>query len=169
MKKEVGRSVADATILRAQMDTNGHGRRDIDELLASALATGSTYDEAARIARISKSTVKRRMADTSFRQRVAEERIEVIDALRGRLLSAAPDAVRTLCELSASGQSESVRLGAARSVLDLSLGRRRGFDLVESKELERVVHEVAEAAAKRLNDDEMMDFLREVEGLAGGR
>jgi hypothetical protein len=120
------------------MSTNGHGRRDVDVLLASALATGATYEEAGRIAGVSKSTVKRRMGEEAFRQRVAQERVELIDTLRGRLLAAAPQAVATLRELSASGQSDSVRLGAARAVLDLSLGRRRGFDLVQGKEVERV-------------------------------
>jgi hypothetical protein len=148
------------------MNTNGHGRRDIDALLATALATGSTYSEAADISGVSKSTVRRRMTDQGFRQRVSEERLEVVEALRGRLLSAAPAAVTTLAELCASGPA-SVRLGAARAVLDLSLGRRRGFDLVEAKEVERVLHVVADAAARRLDDDQMLAFLHEVEVLVG--
>jgi uncharacterized protein (DUF3084 family) len=151
------------------MSTNGHGRRDVDVLLASALATGATYEEAGRIAGVSKSTVKRRMGSEAFRQRVAEERVGLIDTLRGQLLAAAPQAVATLRELSASGESDSVRLGAARAVLDLSLGRRRGFDLVQGKEVERLVGDVADAAARRLPDGQMIDFLREIEGLAGGR
>jgi hypothetical protein len=150
------------------MSSNGHGRRDVDELLASALATGATYGEAGRIAGVSKSTVKRRMGDDAFRQRVASERVELIDTLRGRLLSAAPDAVRTLSELSAAAQSDSVRVGAARAVLDLSLGRRRGFDLVDGKEVERLVRDIADAAARRLPDTQMIAFLRDVERLAGG-
>ena len=109
------------------------------------------------------------MGEEAFRQRVAEKRVELIDTLRGRLLEAAPQAVATLRELSASGESDSVRLGAARAVLDLSLGRRRGFDLVQGKEVERLVGDVADAAARRLPDGQMIDFLREVEGLAGGR
>jgi len=49
------------------MTTNGHGRRDVDALIAAALASGASYEEAGKAARVSKSTVKRRLADPQFR------------------------------------------------------------------------------------------------------
>jgi hypothetical protein len=76
------------------MTTNGHGRRDVDGLLVAALATGASHDEAGRSAGVSKTTVKRRMASEKFRRAVAEERLEVVETVRGRLVGAAPSASR---------------------------------------------------------------------------
>src|SRR4051812_9726064 len=128
------------------MNSNGHGRRDVDALLAAALAAGGTYEEAGRSAGVSKSTVRRRMSDVGFRQVVAEQRLELVEILRGRLLTAAPNALQTLCVLADTAPADSVRLGAARVILDLSLGRRRGFDLVDGREVERLVREIVDAA-----------------------
>jgi hypothetical protein len=151
------------------MSSNGHGRRDVDALLASALATGATYDEAARVGGVSKSTVKRRMGNTAFREEVADRRLEFLDALRGSLLSAAPEAVRTLNDLTTSAQAESVRLGAARAILDMSLGRRRGFDLIHGREVERLMHDVMKLVEKRMSFDDMRLLCRELEAMLGAR
>ena len=58
--------------------------------------------------------------------------------------------------------------GDRRAVLDLTLGRRRGFALVEPLEVERLLRDVVHAAAKHLSDADLNNFLRDVEGLAEG-
>src|SRR5437868_9675497 len=96
------------------MDTNGHGRRDVDELIIAALAAGASYEEAGKAARVSKSTVRRRMTDPNFRAEVSQARHDLVETLRARLIRAAPSAIERLERLSADAESESVRLSAAR-------------------------------------------------------
>jgi hypothetical protein len=86
------------------MTTNGHGRRDVDEVLVAALAAGASYEEAARAAGVSKSTVRRRMGEAAFRARVFDTRDELLTALRGRLLRAAPFALRRWKSSPAAGR-----------------------------------------------------------------
>src|SRR4051794_40393365 len=112
------------------MGANGHGKRANDELVVVALATGSTYAEAAHSAGVSKSTVRRRMTEPEFRARVYEERRELVDSLRARLLQAAPSAIESLASLAASATSDAVRVRAAREIVDLALGRKRNFDAI---------------------------------------
>src|SRR5438046_2955572 len=110
------------------MRTNENGRRHADGLIISALATGASYADAARVARVSKATVARRMAEPAFRGRVAEERERVSHQVRGVLLDGSLDAARSIVELARGATSEGVRLSAACRLLELTLRRRPGFD-----------------------------------------
>jgi hypothetical protein len=92
------------------MSINANGKRARDELIVAALATGSTYDEAARKAGVSRATVARRMSEWEFRAHVAEERERIVERVRGVLASSAPAAADVLVELAASGASEATRL-----------------------------------------------------------
>ncbi len=131
-----------------------------DELLVAALASGSSYSEAAKVARCSLSTVRRRMADSAFRERVMTERADYVDALRARLLAAAPSAVDALIDL--LGTDGSVRLGAARTLLDHSLGRSRPaveFDRISGSTVTRLVSSLVEAALMYMDEDVQTSFL----------
>src|SRR5438874_578089 len=103
---------------------NGHGRRDVDDLLAASLASGMTYDQAAASAGCSRATVTRRMSSEKFRARVDEERAELVNRLKNRVSDAATRAVDVLDSLAANARSESVRVTAAGKLLDLALTRR---------------------------------------------
>src|SRR5262245_1947750 len=95
------------------------GRRKGDDALLVALASGQTVRDAARAAGIGERTATRRLADPGFRQAVTELQAEMVGRAMGRLadgMVAAADTLRQL--LSADG--ESVRLGAARSILELA-------------------------------------------------
>jgi hypothetical protein len=96
------------------------------------LAAGTTLRVACRKDNVGETTVKRWLKDPLFLRRVTELRSEMTNRALGRLcdgMAFAADALRKLL----SAESESVRLGAARAVLEL------GTKLRESVELEQRV------------------------------
>jgi hypothetical protein len=149
------------------MNTNGHGRRDVDALITAALAAGASYEDAGKTARVSKSTVKRRMADPEFRAAVAEAREEMAAVLQGRLLRAAPNALGTLEELANGAKSESVRVGAARSLIAFACERRhdpfadalRGAGLISGRDFGNILDKVVDAALQLIPDEQQEQFL----------
>jgi hypothetical protein len=148
------------------MSSNGHGKRENDELVVAALATGATYAEAAASSGVSKSTVRRRMAEPDFRARVYEERRELVDSMRARLLQAAPSAIESLASLAVSAESDAVRVRAAREIVDLALGRKRNFDAVSSREFVWIVGRMIEAALRRVPEEHQESFITEIQALA---
>jgi hypothetical protein len=106
-----------------------NGRRRGDDALALALASGKSVRDAAEAAGIGERTATRRVADPGFRRRVAELRSEMVDRALGRMADGMTEAAETLRAL-LKAEGESVRLGAARSVLEL------GSRLRESVEFE---------------------------------
>ena len=119
------------------------GRKNADDALTVALAVGATVQEAARKAGIGERTVYRRLADPAFRRRVAELRGEMIGRALGKMadgMTAAADTLRKLLK----AEGESVRLGAARSILELGNKLRESVELEERLcALERNVRESA--------------------------
>jgi len=111
------------------------GRRNADDRLAVELAAGKIVGEAARVARLSERTAYRRLDDPKFRRRVTTLRSEMIGRATGRLADASSKAVDTLAAL-LKADSESVRLGAARSILEM------GAKFRESAELEQRIAEL---------------------------
>ena len=105
--------------------------------MIAALAGGSTVVDAAATANVSEATAHRRLREVDFRRQVDEARAELLGAAMARLSAASTRAVTTLADLLAA-ESESVRLGAARSILDVALRWReqdelaRRLDNVES-------------------------------------
>ena len=97
----------------------GGDRRNADPVLIAALAGGATNLDAAQQAGVSEKTVYRRLADAEFRQQVADARAELIARAVGALADASATAATTLRTL-LEAESESVRLGAARSILELA-------------------------------------------------
>ncbi len=115
-----------------------NGRHSADDSLLMALACGAIVENAARQAGDSPRTAYRRLADAAFRQRLQTLRGDMVSRTSGTLTAAAGEAVRTLLELLKNPTSSSVRLGAARAVLEI------GMKLREVAELERRLAELEE-------------------------
>jgi hypothetical protein len=98
--------------------------------LALAVAAGQTLRDAAPAAGVSERTAARRWADATFRHRVNELRADMVQRSMGRMAESMTEAAGVLRQL-LGAESESVRLGAARSLLEL------GVKLRESVELEQ--------------------------------
>lgn len=111
------------------MADNGH-RKKGDAALLLALASGQTVRDAAQAAGIGERTATRRVADPFFRRRVAELRAEMIGRALGQLADGMTEAAGTLRKLLAA-DGESVRLGAARSILELGNKLREAVELEE--------------------------------------
>jgi hypothetical protein len=114
------------------------GRKKADEALAAALAAGQTFRAAATAAGIAERTAARRWADAGFRQRVAELQREMVGRCLGRMADGMAEAADTLRQL-LKAESESVRLGAARALVELGVKIRDAVELSERvAELERL-------------------------------
>ena len=115
------------------MSANGRGNRsraNADELVVAALAAGRTLQEAADAAGVSPRTVSRRLADPAFRQSIRSVRGEMIGQALGRMadgMSEGADVLRALL----AAESESVRLGACRTMLELGVKLRESVELEE--------------------------------------
>jgi hypothetical protein len=94
-------------------------KRKADAALAVALACGATPESAAQKAGVSVRTAYRRLADAVFRAQVNEVRAEVVRRSTDMFTAAGLSAIKTLMTLQESAASESVRLGAARAVVEL--------------------------------------------------
>jgi hypothetical protein len=86
--------------------------------LALALACGATPESAAQKAGVSVRTAYRRLADAAFRAQVDDVRAEVVRRSTDMFTAAGLSAVKTLMTLQDSAESESARLGAARTLLE---------------------------------------------------
>jgi hypothetical protein len=106
------------------------GRRNADEAVLTALAAGATIRQASEQTGVSERTIYRRLADVGFRQRVTSIRAGMLERAVGKVADGMADAAGTLRSLLVA-EGESVRLGAARALLEL------GVKLRESVELEQ--------------------------------
>jgi len=118
----------------------GHDRKQGGAALITALAGGATVQEAARQAGVSEATAYRRLRDAGFCQQLAEARSAMIGRAVGVLARVSTAAAATLAGL-LRAESESVRLGAARSILELATKMR------ESEELEQRIAALEERTA----------------------
>ena len=109
---------------------SGGERRNADAPLVAALAGGATVRDAAVEVGIGEATAHRRLKEPEFRKRVDDARAELIAAAVARLGAASTRAVATLEGLLAA-DSEAVRLGAAKAILDAALRWREHQDLTE--------------------------------------
>lgn len=108
------------------------GRRKGEDQLAVALATGASCREAAESAQTSERTASRLMGDPLFKKRVEVLRAALVERALCKMTDAMTDAAETLRNL-LHAKSEAVRLGASRSILELTIRLR------ETVELERRV------------------------------
>ena len=107
------------------------GKRNADHRLLLALACGASVEATARQAGVSESTAYRRLADAAFRKELQDLRGDMVRRTAGALTAAASEAVRTLLELMRAQSKGNVRLGAARSVLEIGMKVREVAELEE--------------------------------------
>jgi hypothetical protein len=98
-------------------------RSQADSVLIAALASGATMEAAAKQAGVSVRTVSRRMAEPGFKAEIDQARADLIERAVSVLAGISSAAVVTLGQLLKSDR-DSVRLGAARSVLELTIKLR---------------------------------------------
>jgi hypothetical protein len=96
-----------------------NGRQKGDAALVLALASGQTARDAAHLAGVGERTVTRRLADQEFRREVEALRADLIRQAAGRLVEGMTQAADTLRSL-LGADSATVRLGAARTILELA-------------------------------------------------
>jgi hypothetical protein len=119
------------------------GRRNADDVLMMALACGATVEAAAHSAGISQATAYRRLQDPEFQKRVQQIRSDMLQRTSGMLTAAGGESVKTLVILQRETAPFAVRLGAARSVLEL------GTKLRETAEFEARLAALERQAAER--------------------
>jgi hypothetical protein len=103
------------------------GRRNVDLVLLSHLSTGATADAAAAAAGCGVRTVYRRLQQEDFRFQLMDLRAQALERSviqLGHLTSAAADTLAALLE----ARAETVRLGAARAIIELGLRLREQVD-----------------------------------------
>jgi hypothetical protein len=109
-------------------------RKKADTGLVLALACGATPESAAQKASVSLRTVYRRLADPSFRAQIQEVRADMVRRMSGMLTAAGVGALKTFAMLQESATSESVRLGAARAVIEMGCKLRESVEFMERLE-----------------------------------
>jgi hypothetical protein len=121
------------------------GKRGADGKLLLALACGATAEAAARQAGVSESTVRRRLKEPAFVAKLNKTRAEMHLRVADQLTAASTEGVRTMVQLMKETNSGSVRLGAARSVVELSTKVRETADLaIRLTELEQRLEQQTE-------------------------
>lgn len=108
-----------------------------------ALASGQTVRDAALGAGVGERTATRRLADLDFRRKMYQLRAEMVERALGKMADGMAEAADTLRSL-LRAEADSVRLGAARSILEL------GNKLRETVELET---RIAELEQRLLEED----------------
>lgn len=103
-------------------------RSNADELLAAALAAGSTVEDAAKAAGVGRRTAYRRLEDAEFAARVQQLRDGLVARATGKVADAMTAAAEKLKDL-LDAKAEAVQLGAARSILELGLKLREQTEL----------------------------------------
>jgi hypothetical protein len=129
-------------------------RRKADDELVLALACGATPEHAAQKTGFSERTVYRRLAEPDFRKRVQEVRADMVRRVAGMLTAAGMGSIKTFTTLQDSAQSEAVRLGAARAIIELGCKVREAAELTErlaavEAQLESLLDGSSEAAEAR--------------------
>lgn len=126
-----------------ETENGGFDYQKGDHELIAALAAGKTYEEAAKVAGVSRATVARRMQEAAFRREVERVRVEMFESAIGQLSGIASEAVQTLRKLLGGKTPPTVRLGAAKAILDVALKER------DAAALEDLLREVEELKAWR--------------------
>ncbi len=107
------------------------------------LAAGRSYGDVCAQVRVSKRNLVRWAAEPDFAARVSAARGRILEAVVGLLAGEAAASARTLAQLRDGAESEQVRLGACRSLLDTFMAARKASDLEDRMaEIERLVAEV---------------------------
>jgi hypothetical protein len=99
-----------------------------NDTLIIHLASGKSYEAAAQLAGVDKSTVVRKMKNPAFRGKVRQARAQVLERALGHLSRGAVEAAVQLRNLLRSDDSK-VRLGAANAILNAEHRFRESEDL----------------------------------------
>jgi len=101
----------------------GHGEKlsRTGERLVAALLSYPTIEAAAKSAGVSATTAWRWMKMPEFQAAYREARREAMRQTTARLQEAAAESVDALREIQRSGESESARVSAARTILEQSI------------------------------------------------
>jgi hypothetical protein len=105
------------------------GKKTLDERLLMALACGATVEAAALSAGVSKRTAYRRLDDPAFVRRLQALRSDMLGRTSGMLTAAGGEGVKTLLSLMRETAPPSVRLGAAKAVLEIGMKVREQAEL----------------------------------------
>ena len=106
-------------------------RKKLTQELLTALACGATPAQAAAKVGLSQRTVYRRLLDVGFRQEVEQLRTETVRRSSGMLTAASLEAIKTVLELLQSSKSDSVRLGASRTIFEYGVKLREFTEIQE--------------------------------------
>jgi hypothetical protein len=104
-------------------------REQLDHQLLLALACGASVETAARTLKISESTIRRRLRDHRFAARLKQMRSDMAVRIADQLTAASTEGARTMVELMKAGNPPSVRLGASKAVVELSMKARENADV----------------------------------------
>ena len=113
------------------MAANGSLNKE-DTLLLIALAAGETVADAAKKAKMSERTAFRHQQKPEFQRQLSQLRGQMQAQAIGMLARISSDAAETLEALMGDDNPPTVRLGAARAILDLG-GRLREQGEVEAR------------------------------------
>src|SRR5262245_55086565 len=105
------------------------GRRKANHVLLMALACGASIEAAANKAGVSPATVYRRLQDPEFQKELQRLRSDMVERTASTLTAASCEAVKSLVDLLKDSGPASVRLGAARAVIDLAIKMREMVEL----------------------------------------
>lgn len=128
-----------------------------DEIIADALATGKTHEEAGALAGCSARTVARRLHDPFFVRQVDRRRADLVGRVTGRLSELGHQALDVLAELMLD-ETPGVRQRAATTILS-ELPR-----FTRETDLERRVRQVEDAAIASEQTDGTSSTESAVEG-----
>jgi hypothetical protein len=105
------------------------GRRKANQVLLAALACGATVEVAANKAGVSPATVYRRLKERPFQKELQQLRSEMMQRMADMLAAAGGEAVKSLLALLKDAGPAGVRLGAARSIIELAVKLREVAEL----------------------------------------
>jgi hypothetical protein len=131
--------------------SRGHGDKKpgLRERFIMALLANPSVETAAESVGIHRVTAWRWMKDPAVVQRLTETRRQCMGHAMMRLQAAASASVTTLVEVQASGESESARVSAARTVLEMAL---RAAEIGELEERLTRLEQIARNNNWRLDD-----------------
>ena len=107
----------------------GNGRENADAGLLASLVSGATIANAASRAGIGERTAYRRLDDPSFRAELSGLRHQLLEDTVAEMTAASLEAARTLRALIGEGEAATIRLGAARAILELGIRVRDQAEL----------------------------------------
>ena len=101
-----------------------------DAILCAALLSGLSYQAAAQVSGLSRSTVSRRMHEPGFRARLDQIRAEALSRVADRLAAEAIESVSTLASIRSDPTVPgSVKVRAATAILEAALKYRATVEL----------------------------------------